>query len=63
MLDDAIPKQDIAMPLSENADTPTRRYADTSSLVAISLVMRNFTNLRRPDMLDDPIPKKMPPCR
>ena len=35
MLDDAIPKQDAAMPLSENADTPIRRYADTSPLVAI----------------------------
>ena len=29
MLDDAIPKQDAAMPLSENADTPIRRYADS----------------------------------
>jgi hypothetical protein len=42
MLDDPISKHDAAMPLSENADTPIRRYADTSSLVAISLVMRNF---------------------
>ena len=35
MLDDAIPKQDAAMSLSEHADTPTRRHADTSPLVAI----------------------------
>ena len=42
MLDDPISMHDAAMPLRENADTPTRRYADASSLVAISLVMRNF---------------------
>jgi molybdenum cofactor cytidylyltransferase len=33
--DEAIPEQDAAMPLSENADTPIRRYADTSPLAAI----------------------------
>jgi hypothetical protein len=42
MLDDAIPKHDAATPLSENADTPIRRHADTFPLVAISLVMGNF---------------------
>jgi hypothetical protein len=31
MLDDAIPKYGAAMPLSENADPPVRRYADTFS--------------------------------
>ena len=32
---DASPEQGAAVPLSENADTPTRRYADTFPLVAI----------------------------
>ena len=31
MLDDAIPKQHAAMPLSENADTPIHQYADLVS--------------------------------
>jgi molybdenum cofactor cytidylyltransferase len=35
MLDDAILKQHAAMPLSENADPPIRRPADTSPLVAV----------------------------
>ena len=41
-MDDANPKQDAVMPLSENADTPIRRHANSFPPVAISLVMRNF---------------------